>query len=58
MTNVDESRPGLLHHLWKSALISGLLAVVLGVLILIEALIAFAGSLPKPPAEERRLATA
>ena len=34
MTNVDESRPGLLHHLWKSALVSGLLAVALGVLIL------------------------
>src|SRR6476620_4977474 len=35
MTNVDESRPGLLHHLWKSTLISGLLAVVLGVLVLV-----------------------
>src|SRR5258705_11505871 len=35
MTNIDEPRPSLLHHLWKSALISGLLAVVLGVLILI-----------------------
>src|SRR6476646_6513467 len=35
MTNVDQSRPGLLHHLWKSALLSGLLAVVLGVLILV-----------------------
>ena len=35
MTNVDESRPGLLHHLWKSTLISGLLAVILGVLILV-----------------------
>jgi len=35
MTNVDESRPGLLHHLWKSALLSGLLAVVLGVLVLV-----------------------
>jgi len=35
MTNIDEPRPTLLHHLWKSALLSGLLAVVLGVLILI-----------------------
>ena len=35
MTNVDQSRPGLLHHLWKSALLSGLLAVVLGVLVLV-----------------------
>src|SRR6476659_7487342 len=35
MTNVDEARPSLLHHLWKSALLSGLLAVVLGVLILV-----------------------
>src|SRR5258705_5063970 len=34
MTNIDEPRPSLLHHLWKSALISGLLAVVLGVVIL------------------------
>lgn len=38
-------------------IIAGVLAV-LGILILIEALIAFVGSLPKPPAEERRLATA
>src|SRR6201994_809641 len=35
MTNIDEPRPSLLHHLWKSALVSGLLAVVLGVLILV-----------------------
>jgi uncharacterized membrane protein HdeD (DUF308 family) len=35
MTNVGQSRPGLLHHLWMSALISGVLAVVLGVLILV-----------------------
>src|SRR6187551_325068 len=35
MTNVGQSRPGLLHHLWKSALLSGLFAVALGVLILV-----------------------
>src|SRR5258705_3506521 len=35
MTNIDEPRPSLLHHLWKSALLSGLLAVLLGVLILV-----------------------
>ena len=35
MTSVDKSRSSLLHHLWKSALISGLLAVVLGVLVLV-----------------------
>ena len=35
MTSIDEPRPSLLHYLWKSALISGLLAVALGVLILI-----------------------
>src|SRR6187431_2205602 len=35
MTNVDVSRPSLFHHLWKSALLAGLLAVVLGVLILV-----------------------
>src|SRR6185295_3696134 len=35
MTNVREPRPSLLHHLWKSALLSGLLAVILGVLVLV-----------------------
>jgi uncharacterized membrane protein HdeD (DUF308 family) len=35
MTNAGQSRPGLLHHLWKSALLSGLLAVILGVLVLV-----------------------
>ena len=35
MTNIDGPRPSLLHHLWKSALLSGLLAVILGVLVLV-----------------------
>jgi carbon starvation protein len=37
--------------------VAGVLAI-LGLLILVEAVIAVVGSLPKPPAEDRRLATA